>query len=226
MKAWRWILGGACAAAVVILGGSSFVEAKGMASRGVGLLSAGFGNPPWGPGQSPAFVEGNPFVEAAAGLVSQYLVGVLFMFAAPRMVRRFADALAGGPRNLARFLLTGILLAATLAAMALLTAFYIHLFPLPIVLVFAFFLAALSGVVALEFELGRELLRRAGWSEASPLASLAVGCLLVFAAIRFPYLGPFVLALISLTGAGVVLATRFGSGGRWSLAPLQEDRQV
>jgi hypothetical protein len=100
------------------------------------------------------------------------------------------------------------------------------LFPLPIVLLFGFFLSALCGVVALEFEIGRDLLRRAGWSGASPLAALALGCLLVFAASRIPFLGPLFLALVWLTGAGVVLATRFGSGGRWSLSPLQEESRV
>jgi len=55
--------------------------------------------------------------------------------------------------------------------------------------------------------------------------ALAVGTLLLFSATRVPYLGPLVLAAVWMTGAGLVLTTRFGSGGRWSLEPLQEDVQ-
>jgi hypothetical protein len=227
MKTWRWIVLAACGAAVVILAGSSLLEAHGsFDAPWIGRLSARLSDRRWSPPGNYAFVEANPYVNAAAGLVSQYLVGVLVVLAAPRLVRRLADAMQGGTRPLARYLITGILLAAVLVAVALLSTLYIHLFPLPIVLVFGFFLSALCGVVALEFEIGRGLLRRAGWPGASPLAALALGCLLVFAASRIPFLGPLFLALVWLMGAGVVLATRFGSGGRWSLSPLQEESQA
>jgi hypothetical protein len=222
MKTWSWIVLAACAAAVVILIGSSVAEARGLIeSKWLGPLARMAGRdwrPPGG------FVEANAFVDAVAGLVSHMLVGILVIFAVPRFVRRVADSFAGGTRTLVRYLFTGVLMAAALGAIALLTAFYIHLFPLPIVLVFAFLLAALGGVVSLEYEMGRELLRRAGRPAASPVAGLALGTLLVFATTRIPYLGPWLLALLWLTGAGAVLATKFGSGGRWSLAALQEER--
>jgi hypothetical protein len=226
MNKWAWILVGACFVAVFILVGSSLLEARGLVkSPWMGHLSARLEERPWGAPPGVALVEANAYVNALAGLVSHYLVGVLVLFAVPRTVRRLADTLAGGRRSLASHLLAGILLAATLLAIALLTAIFAHLFPVPIVLFFVFFVAALSGVIALQFELGRELLRRAGRSGASPLAALAVGTFLLFSATRVPYLGPLVLAAVWLTGAGLVLTTRFGSGGRWSLEPLQEDVQ-
>ena len=226
MNKWGWILVGACFVALFILVGSSLLEARGLVgSPWMGRLSARLEDRPWAAPPGVVFVEANPYVNALAGLVSHYLVGVLVVFAVPRTVRRLADTVAGGRRSLARYLFAGILLAAMLLAVALLTAVFAHLFPVPIVLLFVFFIAALSGVVALQYELGRDLLRRAGGSGASPLAALAIGTLLFFSATRVPYLGPLVLAAIWMTGAGLVLTTRFGSGGRWSLEPLQEEVQ-
>lgn len=227
MNKWRWILVGACLVAVYILVASSRLEAK----KGpvwaplMDRLSARLEDRPWGTPPGAVFVEANPYVNALAGLVSYYLVGVLVVFAVPRAIRRLADDLAGGTRSLAQYLFAGILLAVMLLAVALLTAVFAHLFPVPIVLLFVFFIAALSGVVALQYELGRDLLRRAGGPGASPLAALAVGTLLLFSATRVPYIGPLVLAAVWMTGAGLVLTTRFGSGGRWSLELLQEDVQ-
>ncbi|HET7010699.1 MAG TPA: hypothetical protein VFI11_07995 [Anaerolineales bacterium] len=227
MKTWRWILFAAFAAAAIIVVGSSLLEAQGrLETPWLGSLSARLADRRWGPPGGYLFVEANPFVDSLAGLLSQYLVGVLILFTVPRHVRRLSEALKGGTRPLLRFLVTGILLAAALVALVLLTAFYVHLFPLPIVLVFTYLLAALGGVVAIEYEVGRDLLRRGGWPQASPLLALAVGCVLVFAATRIPYLGPYLLALAWMTGAGLVLATRLGSGGPWSLAALREDRQA
>ena len=224
MNKWGWILVGACLVAVFILVGSSLLEARGLVrSPWMGHFSSRLEDRPWAAPPGVVFVEANPYVNALAGLVSHYLVAVLVVFAVPRTVRRLADTLAGCRRSLARYLLVGVLLSAMLLAIALLTAVFAHLFPVPIVLLFVFFIAALSGVVALQFELGRDLLRRAGRSGASPLAALAVGTLLLFSATRVPYVGPLVLAVVWLTGAGLVLMTRFGSGGRWSLEPLQED---
>jgi hypothetical protein len=226
MNKWGWLLVGACFVAVLILVGSSLLEARGLVkSPWIGHLSSRLEDRPWGTPSGVVFLEANPYVNALAGLVSHYLVGVLVLFAVPQTVRRLADTLAGGRRSLALYPFVGVLLSAMLLAVALLTAVFAHLFPVPIVLLFVFFIAALSGVIALQFELGRDLLRRAGRSGASPLAALAVGTLLVFSATRVPYLGPLVLAAVWLTGVGLVLTTRFGSGGRWSLEPLQEDRQ-
>jgi hypothetical protein len=160
-----------------------------------------------------------------ANLVSQFLVGVLVLFAAPRRLRRMAAALAGGGRQLLRFALTGLLLAVATAAVGLLAVLSVHTFPLPFILIAAFFLAALIGVVALTYRLGVGLMVRAGWSDQQPLASLALGTLIVFALTRVPFLGVVILAAVWLTGAGAAIASRFGSGEPWSLLPLLEEPQ-
>ncbi len=227
MKASRWILIGAVAAAIVILAGSSALEAGGLRQfPWTGPDSLSFQGRVWAPPGGLFRMDVNPYAETLAGLVSQYLVGVLVIVAVPRVVRRLADSLSGGTRTLARFLLTGILLAAVLGAVALLSGFYVHTFLLPILLLFAFFTAALGGTVALAYALGRGMFQRAAWGGASPLLSLGLGTLIIFAGTRIPYLGPFVLALVWLTGVGAALVTRFGRGGQWSLAPLLEDPQA
>jgi hypothetical protein len=226
MRVSRWILVGAVAAAVVILAGSSALEAGGLRQfPWTGPDSIYLQDRAWAPPGGLFRMDVNPYVETLAGLVSQYLVGVLVVVAAPRLVRRLANVLSGGSRTLARFLLTGILFAAALSAVALLSGFYVHTFLLPILLLFAFFMAALGGAVAMAYALGRGMLERAAWGGTSPLLSLGLGTLLIFAGTRIPYLGPFVLALVWLTGVGAALATRFGRGGQWSLAPLLEDRE-
>jgi hypothetical protein len=159
----------------------------------------------------------------SAGLVSQFLLAVLVAYAVPRHVRRIADSLTRGSWAAARFLAIGALLAVGLTVMGLLAALSEHTFPLTFVLAVAFFLAAVAGVVALAYQVGRVLLARAGWAARSPLAGLALGTLILYALTRVPYFGLVVLIVLSLTGAGAALSTRFGSRERWSLSPLVEE---
>lgn len=220
MTRWRWLVSFAVAAATLLLVFSALAfEAR----------------PPFSPGPhpqagSPRWVErlearsGPERLGAAlAGAVSQYLVGLLVLFVVPRRVRHLAQAMASGGRRLARYLLLGGLLAALLAAVGLLSVLAVHTFPLPFLLGAAFFLAALLGAVALAYQLGRELLTRAGWATGSPLAHLALGTWLLFALSQVPYYGWLVVALVWLTGAGAAVATRFGSGRPWTLTPLLEE---
>jgi hypothetical protein len=226
MRTGRWTVVGAILVGVLILLGSGLLEVGGWRQfPWVGPDSV-YLHRSWAPPAGLWRPDVSPFVEILAGVVSQYLVGVLFLVAVPRPVRRLADAYGGGAVRLARFLLIGILLAAALAAVGMLSAFYVHTFWLPIVLLFFFFLAAQGGAVALGFEIGRRMLTRAGWGGGSPLISLALGSSLIFAGTRIPYVGPLVLGLVWLTGAGAALATRLGSGTSWSLAPLVEDRSI
>jgi hypothetical protein len=97
------------------------------------------------------------------------------------------------------------------------------MFPVPILLAVIVFLAALVGVVALAYQMGRLLLTRAAWAQGRPLASLGLGTLILYGLTQVPFFGLLVLIAISLTGVGVALSTRFGSRGRWSLAPLTEE---
>jgi hypothetical protein len=160
------------------------------------------------------------------GWLAEFLVGTFLLYLAPRRMRGMARALDTGGVALLRQLAIGLALVVVLAAMAVLAALSIHTLPLPFILVGVFFLAALTGVVAISFELGRAMLARAGWYGQRPLAALALGTLVVFAASRIPFLGVVVLIVVALTGAGVVVATHFGSDQPWSLDPLIEEYQA
>src|SRR3972149_11552047 len=140
-------------------------------------------------------------------------------------MRRLSDALAAGGRETLRFLVIGLLLALALGAFAFLSAFFVQTFPLPFVLAAIYFLAAMVGGGALAFALGRGLLRRAVWATGSPLVSLLVGTLPLYAATRIPFVAPVVIGVIALIGAGAALSTRFGGRRTWALDPLREGPQ-
>jgi MFS family permease len=116
-----------------------------------------------------------------ASLISQFLVGVLILYVVPDRMRYMAGALSAGWRRGVRYLAIGTLMAIVLAVVGVLSILTIHTFPLPFILLAIFFLAAMCGMVALTFQLGRSLLFKAGWSGRSPLASLALGTLIIFA---------------------------------------------
>jgi hypothetical protein len=79
------------------------------------------------------------------------------------------------------------------------------------------------GMVSLSFQIGRWFLNQAGWKPNTPLVPLGLGTLLIFTAIRIPYLGIIFLITASCTGFGAALSTRFGSGTQWTLRPLLEE---
>ena len=158
-----------------------------------------------------------------AGLVTQFTAGVLVLYLVPRQVHHMAHAIAIGWRQLLRYLVVGILLAIVMAVVGLLSILALHTMPLLVVLSMIFFLASLGGVVALTYQLGRGLLSQAGWLEGSPLTSLALGTSIFYAITRIPFFGGVALILLWLTGAGVAVATRLGSGKPWSILPLMED---
>ena len=163
------------------------------------------------------------FAVLLAGLVTQFIVGVLVLYLVPRQVHNMAHAISIGWRQLCRYFVVGILLAIVMAVVGLLSILALHTMPLLVVLSTIFFLASLGGVVALAYQLGWRLLSRAGWSEGSPLISLALGTSIFYAITRIPFFGWIALVLLWLTGAGLAVATRLGSGKPWSILPLMED---
>jgi uncharacterized membrane protein len=133
-----------------------------------------------------------------------------------------AESLRPGGRLLVRTFLIGLACAILASAVSILAASRADAAG-PFLLLGILFLAALVGVVAIEFELGRELLARAGWYADRPLLALALGTLLIFSLTRLPLLGWLTLVVVWLTGAGTSVVTRFGSGRPWTLRPLVED---
>ena len=161
-----------------------------------------------------------------ANLVTLFLFGVLTLYLAPIRVRHMARESSTGWQRFLKFFAVGVLIIVFLSALGLLSLLTVQTMPLPIILGMVFLLSALGGMVALAYQLGKVLLTRAEWSSRSPLLSLALGTLILFALTNVPYFGGVLLILILLTGAGLSIATRFGSGNPWTLGPLMEDVQV
>jgi hypothetical protein len=166
------------------------------------------------------------FATLIASLVTQFLLGVLILFLAPDRVRNMAQDLSAGWRRLIKFFAVGVLMVIILGAVGLLSMLAVHTMPLPFILLGILFLASLSGVAVLAYRLGFTLFTRAGWSIRSPITSLALGTLILFALTNVPYLGSIFLIIVLLTGAGMSIATHFGSGRPWNLLPLMEDVQA
>lgn len=224
MTRWKAGVVASCLAALVVILVTAYLEAEGIVRWPWPPLRRQIGA---GPGHlfvAPVVAVG-PYLQAFAGMLLQFVIGLMLLYAAPERMRRLTDSVAGGWGAVLRYLLTGALLAAGLGAVSLLSAFYVHTALLPFVLGSLVFLAALVGAVGLAFGLGRELLRRAAWAEGSPLWSLLVGTTLLYALTRLPVVGPGVMLLLGLIGAGAALATRFGGRRSWTLEPLREVRQ-
>ncbi|HMK09170.1 MAG TPA: hypothetical protein VK449_09095 [Anaerolineales bacterium] len=221
MRLWRVVVLTSLAIAILVILASAVLEAQGRIHLPWPTVGPQIGGRLRFFGTQRLALAG-PYVEAVAGLILQALIGTVVLYAAPERMRRLTDAVADGWTPFFRFFLIGALLALGLGAVAVLSAFYVHTAMLPFLLGGVLFLGALAGWVSLTLALGRALLRRAAWSGGSPLWSLLLGATLLYAVTRLPYIAPFAMALLALTGAGAALSTRFGGRRTWSLDPLRE----
>jgi len=221
MNRWRWIVAASVVAALAVIALSNLPWARPLTWPSRPVLTGWHSEvPPWRVNAAPP-IEG--LAAEGVGLLANYLLAVVMVFVLPRRVRRMAELLRPGGRLLVRTFLIGLACAILASAVSILAAVSVQMLPVPFLLLGILFLAALVGVVAIEFELGREMLTRAGWYAERPLLALALGTLLVFALTRLPILGWLTLTGAWLTGAGVAVVTRFGSGRSWTLRPLVED---
>ena len=161
-----------------------------------------------------------------ANLVTIFIFGVLILYLAPDRIRYMAQESSISWQRIFRFFAVGVFVIVVLGALGLLSLLTVQTMPLPFILVAIFLLSALGGMVTLAYQLGKTMLTRAQWSGRSPLLSLALGTLILFALTNVPYLGSIFLIVVLLTGAGMSIATRFGSGRPWNLLPLMEDVQT
>jgi hypothetical protein len=166
------------------------------------------------------------FASLFANLVTMYLFGVLILYLAPDRVRHMSQESSTGWQRVLKYFTVGVLVIVLMGAVSLLSLLTVQTMPLSIILGAVFLLSALGGMVILAYQLGKSMLIRAEWSGRSPLLSLALGTLILFALTNIPYLGGIFLIIVLLTGAGMSIATRFGSGKPWNLLPLMEDVQV
>ncbi len=158
---------------------------------------------------------------ALASYTFLFLAGLLALFAFPRQLRLMRDAFGRGAGEGFRLLGIGTLGALALVSVTALGAFAFVAFPLPFLLLAGLLLAAWGGMVGLTLALGRGISRRAGLVRPSSIFDLALGTLIVFTLGRIPIAGWVVVALLGALALGVIIATRFGAGGAWSLADFE-----
>lgn len=158
---------------------------------------------------------------ALASYTFLFLAGLLALFAFPRQLRLMRDAFGRGAGEGFRLLGIGTLGALGLVSMTVLGAFAFVAFPLPFLLLAGLLLAAWGGMVGLTLALGRGIGRRAGLERSSPVFDLALGTLIVFTLGRIPIAGWIIVALLGAIALGVVIATRSGVGGAWSLVEFE-----
>lgn len=177
-----------------------------------------------GPSLSPLVIQ--PAVRIlghVATLLAQFVIGLVLLYLVPRHIQFMAKAVGAGARRWLRDLALGLALVVLLGAVGLLSALSLRTFPLPFIVLGLLFIVASVGVVAIGLAIGRGLLQRAGWYRQRPVLGLALGTLIISAVALIPILGDIVLGLILLTGAGVAVATHFGTGSPWTLNALVED---
>lgn len=160
-------------------------------------------------------------VGALAGFVALAGYGLLLRYCLPARLARLVRALDVTNRLLAHRILTGAATVVLLVALAGLAAISVIAGPLALLLLAALVVAALTGLVALGFVLGRRLRVWAGAPEPSAFADLAAGLLALITLALLPWLGLPALALATAAGIGTIAVTRFGSSDRWEVAPFE-----
>jgi hypothetical protein len=156
-----------------------------------------------------------------------YLSGVVVLFLIPRQIGTMRNAfLPVDDRRMWRywlfFLGLGLL---SLVALSLLTGIGLvtdAAFPLPLFMLALLLLTIWIGLITFGLVIGAELDRLAGAQHPNSLIELALGLLVVFALGRLPLVGWLIILLMSALSLGVVVATRLGYGGDWTLRGLEQ----
>jgi hypothetical protein len=81
--------------------------------------------------------------------------------------------------------------------------------------------AVWGGAVAVALALGHGITRWAGLKTSSPVFDLTLGILIVFTLGRIPVAGWVFVGILCALALGIVIDSRFGAGGPWSLADFQ-----
>jgi hypothetical protein len=177
---------------------------------------------PFGP--HPAGWRG--VVAAVASFCFLYLVSVLVLFIFPRRLRLARDGLMAGRGQVFRLLGIGALAGVAALLLMILGAFAFVASPVSLLLLAGLLLAVWGGMVAVALAIGRGISRRAGVLAPSAVFDLTVGILIVFTLGRVPVAGWIFLAILGSLALGVVIDSRFGAGGAWSLAEFDAGEEA
>jgi hypothetical protein len=163
-----------------------------------------------------------PLVSGLTSMGTIFLLGVIILFLIPKRIAKMSRALQQSPSKLLRYLFLGILSGVLLGTIAISSALTFVTFPMTIILGIALLISSFFGSIALYFSVGSTLLRRADWGAASPLYGLLLGVTILHPLVYIPYLGEVLKIVYASLGLGLVIATRLGGGGVWSLHTLTE----
>jgi hypothetical protein len=115
----------------------------------------------------------------------------------------------------------GLLAGVVAVLLTVLGTFAFVASPVSLLLWAGLLLAFWGGTVAVALALGRGISRWAGLKTSTPVFDLTLGILIVFTLGRIPVAGWFFVAILCALALGIVIDSRFGAGGPWSLADFQ-----
>jgi hypothetical protein len=165
-------------------------------------------------------------VAAVASFCFLYLVSVLALFIFPRRLRRARDGLLAGRGQVLRLLGIGGLAGVAAVLLTILGAFAFVASPVSLLLLAGLLLAVWGGMVAVALAMGHKISRWAGVQASSAVFDLTVGILIVFTLGRIPVAGWIFVAILGALALGVVIDSRFGAGGSWSLAEFESGEEA
>jgi hypothetical protein len=137
-----------------------------------------------------------------------YLSGLLALFLFPSRYGSMHAALRHSPMEWLRFLVVGGLTGLGLILLTGLGIATSALFPVPLVLITLLMLAVYIGLIVVALAIGAWFNRLAG-------------LLIVFTLGRIPILGWVFTILFGGVALGVIITSRFGHGGAWTLAGVK-----
>lgn len=215
MKQKRWIVIVWLVVAVAILVTSVVFEWQRGINLPEGAQFSSFAHEHW--------ANTSNLVSNLSGLLSFFLISLVFYFLLPRMVRSMGQASARKGEVL-RTALLGLLAALLIIVTLFSAALSNGAFPFAIVTILAVLIASLIGMVALELRFGAWLASLAGWENASAIVHLLLAVLALYPLTLLPAVGSLIMAVYLLLGLGTVVLSRVNALYPWThdLSNLKE----
>lgn len=161
------------------------------------------------------WVNTSNLVANLSGLVSFFLISLVFYFFLPRTVRSIGQAPARKGEFL-RAALLGFLAALLVFFIVLSAALSNSTFPFAIIATVIVLFAGLVGMVALELRLGAWLASLAGWENASAIVHLLLAVLALYPLTFLPAVGGLMMMVYLLLGLGAVVLSRVNALYPWN----------
>jgi hypothetical protein len=214
MKQKRWLVFLWIAVSIALLAASILFKWQ----RGINLAEdrffPTFAREHWGGLSTP--------VANLSGLLSFFLISLVFYFLMPRTMRSIGKALkkkGDGLRAASLGLLAALLVFFTILSAALSNS----TFPFALIVAGLVLFAGMTGMVALELRLGAWLASMAGWKNTTPVVHLLLAVIALYPFCILPSIGSLVMVVYTLLGLGTVLLTRVNALYPWNHESLNSE---